>query len=123
MFISSGMACGRMNIMVSYADINAMAQTLRGCFGADSVLLFGSYARQEATDDSDVDILVVMPHEIADEGGLYLAMRKILASRWPMPLDLVIRSRDAVTKWHSVPYSLIHEAMKDGKVLYARKPV
>ena len=109
--------------MVSYSDINAMARTLGGQFDADAVVLFGSYARDAATDDSDVDLLVVMPQEPAEAGPLYLAMRKVLAARWPIPLDLVIRSRDAVRRWETVPYSLIHEAMKDGKVLYARQPV
>ena len=108
--------------MVSYADINAMAQTLGGRFDADAVVLFGSYARQEATEDSDVDLLVVMPQETTEAGQLYLSMRKAIAARWSLPLDLVIRSRDAVRRWETVPYSLIHEAMKDGKVLYARQP-
>lgn len=109
--------------MVSYSDISAMAQTLGGQFDADAVVLFGSYARDSATDDSDVDLLVVMPQEPAEAGSLYVAMRKALAARWPIPLDLVIRSREAVKRWESVPYCLIHEAMKDGKVLYARQPV
>ena len=109
--------------MVSYADINAMAQALGGRFDPDAVVLFGSYARQEATDDSDVDLLVVMPQETTEADRLYLSMRKVLAARWTIPLDLVIRSRDAVRRWETVPYSLIHEAMKDGKVLYARQPV
>ena len=108
--------------MFIFADIDAMAQALGGSFGADAVVLFGSYARQKATEDSDVDLLVVMPQDSSEMDRRYVEMRKTLAARWPMPLDLVIRSRDQVRRWQSVPYSLIHEAMKDGKVLYARRP-
>lgn len=86
------------------------------------MVLFGSYAREAATEDSDVDLLVVMPKETPDTDQLYLAMRKELASRWPVPLDLIIRARDIVKRWESVPYSLIHEATTDGMVLYARRP-
>ena len=107
--------------MVSESDIDAIAHTLGGEFDADAVVLFGSYARREADEDSDVDLLVVMPRETLAAGELYLSMRRTLAGRWPIPLDLVIRSRDAVKRWESVPYSLIHEVMRDGKVLYARR--
>lgn len=100
-----------------------MAQMLGGRFGADAVVLFGSHARQEAGDNSDVDLLVVMPDEVPDTNQLYIEMRKMLMPRWPVSLDLVIRSREAVRRWQSVPYSVIHEAMTCGKVLYARRPV
>ena len=35
-----------------------------GCeFGAEKVVLFGSYAQGTATDDSDVDLLVICPFQ------------------------------------------------------------
>ena len=109
-------------VMFNFSDIDAIAQALGGRGGADADVLFGSYARQEATEDSDVDLRVGMPQDSSEMDRLYVEMRKTLAARWPMPLDLVIRSRDQVRQWQSAPYSLIHEAMKDGKVLYGRRP-
>lgn len=44
-------------------------------YGLKAVYLFGSYARNEATDDSDVDILIDRTdskiHSMFDMGGLY----------------------------------------------------
>jgi|SRR3990172_6012479 len=39
----------------------AIGQKLRRDYRADKVILFGSYARGEETEDSDVDILVIAP--------------------------------------------------------------
>jgi len=107
--------------MVSDSDINAIGQALGRQFAVERVVLFGSYARHEATDDSDVDLLVVIPHEASEPDRLYVQMRKAIARRWPIPLDLIIRSSDAVGQWESVPYSVVHEALKEGRTLYDRQ--
>lgn len=39
----------------------AISRRLKEQYGAQKVILFGSYARGEATEDSDVDILVIAP--------------------------------------------------------------
>ncbi|MBL7222518.1 MAG: nucleotidyltransferase domain-containing protein [Candidatus Brocadiae bacterium] len=41
--------------------LRAIAERLKSAYGAERVILYGSYARGEATRDSDVDLLVVAP--------------------------------------------------------------
>ena len=41
--------------------IKAIADRLKKEYKAEKVILFGSYATREATEDSDVDILVIAP--------------------------------------------------------------
>ncbi len=41
--------------------LKAISERLRREYGAQRVILFGSYARGDATEDSDVDILVIAP--------------------------------------------------------------
>jgi len=41
--------------------IKAISQRIKEKYNAQRVILFGSYARNEATEDSDVDILVIAP--------------------------------------------------------------
>ena len=36
--------------------------SVTGAMPTDEIIIFGSYARGEATDESDVDILVLTPH-------------------------------------------------------------
>ena len=44
--------------MPTISEIRAAVVPLAGKYGLDRVFLFGSYARNEATPDSDVDLLV-----------------------------------------------------------------
>ncbi len=41
--------------------VEEISERLKEEYGAQAVILFGSYARGEATEDSDVDILVIAP--------------------------------------------------------------
>jgi len=50
--------------MVSMRDIQAFAKRVAAEFHPQRIILFGSYARGEATADSDVDMLVVMPFSL-----------------------------------------------------------
>jgi len=53
------------------------------------VILFGSYAYGQPTEDSDVDLLVVMD---MDESPLHVAAGIAAAIEHPFPLDIVVRT-------------------------------
>lgn len=42
-------------------QVRAISERLKKDYNAEKVILFGSYARGDATEDSDVDILVIAP--------------------------------------------------------------
>lgn len=56
---------------LTYAEIEALVRPLLRKYNAEYALLFGSYARGEATADSDIDIIVV--------GGEHFRARDIFA--------------------------------------------
>ena len=58
-------------------------------FHPQKVILFGSYAYGQPTEDSDVDLLVVMD---MDESPLYVAAGIAAAIEHPFPLDIVVRT-------------------------------
>src|SRR6516162_11708854 len=57
-------------------------------FQPDKIILFGSYAYGTPNEDSDVDLLVVMPAR--DKHAQAVRIRWRLAA--PFPLDLIIRT-------------------------------
>lgn len=61
-------------------------------FGFESVQLFGSLARGEATEGSDVDLLVAFPAEAEHDAFAVLGLRRRLENILSLPVDL-----------HSVP--------------------
>jgi predicted nucleotidyltransferase len=80
------------------------------------IIVFGSYARGEADDDSDLDLLVVEP-TLPDKAGEYLKLREALG---PMPVgvDLLLFSLGDFERRSQVPGTLPYWAVKEGKVLY-----
>lgn len=72
--------------MLSQEDIRYHVASLSEQYGAAKVSLFGSYARGEANEDSDIDILL----EKGDIKGLQvLDFQEDLARRLDRPVDVV----------------------------------
>ena len=84
-------------------------------FGAERVILFGSYARGEVTKDSDVDLLVVVPFEgrSVDQS---VAIRMKLRPQFPM--DLLVRTPEKVRQRIDMGDGFMREILEKGKVLY-----
>lgn len=61
--------------LVSQATLKAIADRLRDRYGAERVLVYGSVARSEPTEHSDIDLLVVAP----TEERFYQRMGSVLA--------------------------------------------
>jgi uncharacterized protein len=81
------------------------------------VILFGSHARGEAGERSDVDFLVVEPeveNEAEESVRLSRALRGLL-----VPAEVIVVSEARVREWREVPGSLIHAALREGRELAA----
>ncbi len=74
---------------VSLADIQKIVQQIVEHFRPQKVILFGSYAYGQPTEDSDVDLLVVMQ---TDENPLHVAGCISAAIDHPFPLDILVMS-------------------------------
>ena len=102
--------------MVALADIRKFGRRVGKEFRAERVILFGSHARGEATEDSDVDLLVVLPFRGRD---IDLAVRIHVELRPPFPLDVIVRTPKVVKKRLSMRDPFIREILDEGKLLYA----
>jgi len=74
---------------VTLEGIRSVARQIVQQFHPQKVILFGSYAYGQATEDSDVDFLVVMD---TDEPPLHVAAKIAAAIEHPFPLDIVVRT-------------------------------
>jgi predicted nucleotidyltransferase len=87
-------------------------------FHPDKIILFGSYARNEYTEDSDFDILVVMPVENhqrrkANEIDLALADRTV-------PMDVIVVTPEQYNRQKDLIGTIIYQAAREGRVIYER---
>jgi len=82
------------------------------------VFIFGSWARGEATIDSDLDLAVLMPDDRSSEiPGLYTQIRKELATM-RMSLDLILIPEEYFSRFHSSINSLYYKIAHQGRLIY-----
>ena len=101
--------------MVEMQSIKAFVKKVGSQFHPEQVILFGSYAYGKPTADSDVDLLVVMPHE--GQPTIKAAeIRKQIRAGFPM--DLIVRSPEEVRRRLDMGDFFISEAVERGHRLY-----
>lgn len=101
--------------MTTRAAIEAYAAEVARQFKPEKIILFGSYAYGTPTEDSDVDLLVIMPFR----GRSTPVVVKIqMAVRAPFPMDMLVRTPKKVEERLALGDCLMQEIMEKGQVLY-----
>jgi len=102
-------------VMVAVNEIEKFGRQIGRQFGAEKVILFGSYAQGTATEDSDVDLLIVCPFEGRSvDKSVEIRMRL----RPKFPIDLLVRSPQKVQQRIDMGDEFIRGILEEGKVLY-----
>jgi len=82
------------------------------------IVLFGSRARRDSGEDSDIDILVI---EESDEPRLKRSPRYYRATCGTFPArDIVVWTPAEIREWETVPNHFVTTALREGRVLYER---
>jgi len=97
------------------AQIRNLCRQIVENFQPEKVVLFGSYAYGKPNEDSDVDLLVIMPFEGRDSQK---AVEIISRLKTNLPLDLLVRTAEQVKKRIEMEDFFMREIAEKGKVLY-----
>ena len=98
--------------------VAGMVAQLADEFSPERIVLFGSRARGDEREDSDVDLLVIMP-EIADRHALTVAMLVALSDA-PLPNDVLVTTPEQFAKRGRIPGNALYHAQREGIVVYDR---
>jgi uncharacterized protein len=79
------------------------------------IILFGSRARGEAREDSDLDLLVIEP-DFDRRSDEYVRLRKELRGL-EVAVDLIVYRRREAEMWRGVPGTFLHQVLEEGRVL------
>jgi len=101
--------------MVAMREIRAFSRRIAERFKPRRIILFGSYAYGKPTEDSDVDLFVIIPCK-GDE--VYKAVEIRLAVDSPFSLDLIVRTPANVRQRVAMGDWFIMDILEKGKVLY-----
>jgi predicted nucleotidyltransferase len=102
--------------MVTQEQIEQAVKILADSSHALRIILFGSYARGDAREDSDVDLLVIEP-TVTDKAREMVRLRRALR-QLRIPVDVLVFSQAEAEKWAGVPGTPLYWAHREGRVLH-----
>jgi predicted nucleotidyltransferase len=92
-------------------------ELLRQAAPGSTVIVFGSCARGQITEDSDLDVLVVEPTVTSREEEM-VRLRKALRPLG-IPADVLVASKETFEYWAETPGTVFYEAAQEGRIFHA----
>ena len=110
--------------MVPVTDklLDQMVQAIVAEVDPEQVILFGSRARGDAREDSDVDLVVVEAEPFGKTRSRRLEAARVYeaVAGFDALTDILIYSRDEVDHWRDSVNHVLARALREGMVLYER---
>lgn len=101
--------------MIEMDRIESLSKRIAEEFRPGRIILFGSYAYGEPTEDSDVDILVIMPFA-GKPVHKAIEIRTKIDPRFPV--DLIVRTPQQVQERVAMNDWFMREIVEKGRTLY-----
>lgn len=88
----------------------------------EQVILFGSRARGDFRQDSDVDLVVIEAEPFGADRSRHQEMVRLLAvvSEFDVEVDVLVFSLDDVEYWKDSINHVLARALREGKVVHER---
>ena len=105
--------------MIRDKDIKELIHEIVQLVDPEQIILFGSYATGNATEDSDVDLFIVKD-SILPRHKRARQIRQAISSRFPFPKDLIFYTPAEIEEWSRVPQSFTARVVATGKIMYEK---
>lgn len=105
--------------MINKDEIKRVAKTMAIATDAARVILFGSYARGEATEQSDVDLMIIAKSDLPRfkrSRELYKLLRP-----HPFAMDIIVYTPQEFERDQKTKVSFVSTVLKEGETLYVRR--
>lgn len=102
--------------MITQEEINEIIKEIVKNLRPQKVILFGSYANGTATEESDLDLLIIkdsdLPARLQNR-----QVRKTLAGL-RVPVDVIVKTTEEFEMYKDIIGTIAYPANKFGKVIY-----
>ena len=100
--------------VVDKSWLKGIADCLKKNYGATRVILFGSFARNEATEDSDIDLLVISPTTEKFYQRMASVLQIVREMSIGMPLAPIVLTPEELTSRLERGDQFVHEIVATG---------
>ncbi len=105
--------------MIELQEIKRVAERMGRAANAERVVLFGSHARGDAAEHSDVDLMIVAESDLPRfkrSRELYKLLRP-----YPFAMDLIVYTPQEIERGKRSPISFVSTVLREGQTLYERR--
>jgi len=102
--------------MIARQTINEISERIAKRFHPHKIILFGSYARGDATEHSDLDLLIITDTTLPKpkrSAPIYSYLRD-----YPFSKDIIVHTPEETESYRDLPGALVRRALREGIVLY-----
>jgi predicted nucleotidyltransferase len=102
--------------VITKNEIERVVKAIVEGYHPQKIILFGSYANGNPTQDSDLDLLVVKNDNLPK-----IKRNRVVRSYlkdFLFPIDIIVKNSDEVEKYQDIIGTVIYSANKYGKVVY-----
>jgi predicted nucleotidyltransferase len=103
--------------MIDEATINKAVDLLRQAAPGSTIIVFGSCARGQITEDSDLDVLVVEPMVTSRHNEIVRLSDVMRPLR--IPVDVLVAGKETFEYWVDIPNTRYFEVAREGRAFHA----
>ena len=104
--------------MIEKSKISEIIRIITAGYDPDKIILFGSYATGNATDDSDLDLFVVKDTDVPRPLRA-VQIRKMLFGAM-IPMDLIVYTPKEIETSKDNIFGFVYNVLHSGTTLYER---
>ncbi len=105
--------------MVTLNEIQAFVNEIVETYHPEKVYLFGSYANNTATSDSDIDLFIIKSTNVK-KAKRSIQVREAIKTYPYVGMDIIVYTPEELTLGMQDVVNIGKEAVKTGKLLYER---
>ena len=104
--------------MIEITKINEIVNRIAIKFNPEKIILFGSYAVGNPTNDSDIDLLIIKDTDLPRHKRSFDIQKSLIGSM--IPMDILVYTTREFEQEMNVKNSFLFSAIKTSKILYER---
>ena len=104
--------------MITREQIEKIVKKIVSSCRLERIILFGSYAYGNPTENSDLDLLVVIKSSNLPRYKRAREIRKHLWGVTDIPKDILVYTEEEIEEWKEVEEAFITKVLREGRILY-----